>query len=105
MESEASIQRLILEFLSGIGIYCWRNNNAGIFDPRTGKYRSPGKFSIPGVSDIFGFHKGKFFAIEVKKQGSNPTQAQKDFMEAVRINGNIAFVARSIGDVKLGLTL
>ena len=62
-----------------------------------------GMGSMPGVSDIIGCHKGKFFAIEVKRPDGKPTDNQVQFQLRVREAGGIAFIARSVDDVIDGL--
>jgi len=55
--------------------------------------------SLPGVSDIIGCWYGRYFAIEVKRPGCNPSDKQRAFMDWVNDNGGLAFVARSVQDV------
>lgn len=60
------------------------------------------RFNAVGTSDIIGMQKstGKFVAIEVKKPGKEKTltPAQLSFLEMVKLNGGIAFVATSVDD-------
>ncbi len=55
-----------------------------------------------GTSDIISCQPGtgKLIAIEVKRQGYKPTKKQQRFIETIRNLGGIAFVARSVEDVK-----
>lgn len=94
---ESEIQRDILQLLKLHGVFCWRNNNAGIFDNKTGRWR--GSNSLLGASDILGIYKGKFLAIEVKRPKGRLTQHQKDFIDRVNKEGGIGFVAYSPSDV------
>ncbi|AZG12014.1 hypothetical protein ACUXAV_004907 [Cupriavidus metallidurans] len=49
------------------------------------------RFSIPGVSDIVGQLKdGRFFAVEVKRPGKEPTDDQWAFLQNVAQNGGLA---------------
>jgi hypothetical protein len=49
------------------------------------------RFSIPGVSDIVGQLKdGRFFAVEVKRPGKEPTDDQWAFLRNVAQNGGLA---------------
>jgi hypothetical protein len=60
----------------------------------------PLAFGEKGISDILGCSPdGKFVAIEVKKPGGKPTPEQWDFIDAVKRNQGIAFVAYSLDDV------
>lgn len=64
----------------------------------------PGFYGVKGVADLLCVGTvqdipGKFIAIELKKPGGKPTQAQLDFLQAVREKGGIAFIAESTQDV------
>lgn len=98
---ETQIQNTILEYLKWKKIYCWRNNNTPIYDPVGKRFRRMPKGSIKGVSDILGILlDGRFFAIEVKVKGKYPSKEQKEFMKSINKNGGVAFVARSLEDVR-----
>ena len=69
-----------------------------------------------GIADILGIYKGKFLAIEVKREGWEPPEPtnlqaykhfkeQQDFLISIRDNGGYAFFAQSVEDVieRLGL--
>lgn len=57
------------------------------------------RFGFPGVSDIIGFTRtGKFIALEVKRLGQKPTQAQDYFIRMVNSNGGYAAVVYSAQD-------
>ena len=65
---ESIIQRSILEYLFRIGLVI-RYNNAPVFDPKLKRFRQANsKFQPYGVSDIFFFSNGGFFAFEVKTE-------------------------------------
>ena len=59
-------------------------------------------FHIRGASDILGIYNGKFLAIEVKtpQRRRSVSEEQHAFMERVKEEGGIAFVATSIEDVE-----
>lgn len=62
------------------------------------------KFGFKGLSDIIGQLKdGRFLAIEVKRAGKMPTDAQVEFMGKVARHNGVAFVARSIDDAMAGI--
>lgn len=97
---ETDIQRQIIRWLYKAGIFCWRNNSMGVFDPKLKIYRKPnGEGYINGVSDILGVVKGKMLAIEVKKPGGRISTEQKEFIERLSSDGHVAFVAYSLDDV------
>lgn len=59
--------------------------------------------SLHGIADIIGIYKGRYLAIEVKREDGKLSDKQWIFLQRVREVGGIAFVARSIKDVELGL--
>ena len=73
----------------------------GVYDPVKKVFRkNNGKHLINGVSDILGILKnGKLLAIEVKSKTGRLTGDQRVFLERIKDNGGLAFVARSISDV------
>ena len=53
-----------------------------------------------GISDLVGqLTDGRFFAVEVKKAGEQPTLAQAEFLARVNEFGGVGFVARSVDEV------
>ena len=93
--SEQGIVRSILEYLSLRKYVCWRNNTGG-FVKGDHFYR----FGLVGSGDIMGLTRdGRFFSIEVKKEGKKPTEYQKQFIEDVTKSKGISFVAYSVDDV------
>lgn len=49
-----------------------------------------------GVSDILAFHKGKFYALELKAPGGRPTKEQLGFLSEVAREGGYVCVAEGI---------
>jgi hypothetical protein len=100
--SEQDIQKLIIAWLRTIGIFCWRNNTTGVYDPRAGAFRTlSGIGALTGVSDILGItHQGRFLAIEIKCRTGKVSKDQQDFMDQINARGGLAFVARSLDDAK-----
>ena len=99
--TEKEIENAILDYLAFLpGVY-WKNNTVGVYDPVKKVHRKPGKHHRNGVSDILGItNDGCFVAIEVKTKKGRLSDNQKKFIEDINNNGGIAFVARSIEDVK-----
>lgn len=94
---EAGVLSACLSYLHAKGVFAWRTNNQGTFDP-VKKIRR--KFTgLKGVSDILGMHNGTLLAIEVKDKGAL-TLDQRHFLERVKALGGLAIVARSIDDLK-----
>ncbi len=97
-QSEKEITASIRALLKAFGIFHYKNWQ--------------GLGSQKGVSDIIGIHKGKFLAIEVKREDALDCpyncnhiicEKQKLFLFAVSDAGGIALVARSADDVFEGL--
>jgi hypothetical protein len=101
---EKPIENAILEYLKQIGIFAWKNQSTGMWDPTKKLYRkSWNKNHINGVSDILGIlPDGRFLAIEVKTPKPNktyPSKNQREFIERITHSGGMAIVARCVGDV------
>jgi len=88
---ESDIQKEIMQYLKAKNIYHWRSPNLTI--------RRRKNIITKGVSDILGFYKDKFLAIEVKKPGGVQSEDQKDFHNEVKKHGHLAVVAYSLDDV------
>lgn len=101
MTPENLIKNQICSWLSGQNCLFFIHDSVGIYDPRRGKFLSnKNPYRIRGVSDILGIWQGRFMAIEVKSKTGTLSDYQKFFIEWVKAHGGIAFVARSIEDVK-----
>ena len=89
-QKESELTSAIRSLLKTAGVFAWKNWSGPMSSPK-------------GIADILGCWQGRFVAIEVKRPGGRTTPEQERFLEAVRRHGGIAFVARSIDDVILGL--
>lgn len=99
-EEENKVVREICDFLMLYkDIFFWRQNNGATYDTIAGKFRSLPRYGLRGISDILGIYKGKFLAIEVKRQGGLLSVHQHNFLKAIRESGGIAFLAYSYEDV------
>ncbi|MEB3212942.1 MAG: VRR-NUC domain-containing protein [Leptolyngbyaceae bacterium] len=98
---ESVIQQLCRLEAAKCGAVVWRNNTGKLQD-REGRWVSYGL--CVGSSDLIGIYKGRFLAIEVKRDGKNPTPEQLNFLRVVEERGGIAGVVRSPEDVKKLLT-
>jgi hypothetical protein len=98
---EKAIETQILHFLAYKGIMAWKIENQGTFDAKKGIYRrkiGPGR--TLGVSDIVGLlPNGRLFAIEVKSATGRISEHQEQFLNRIKQNEGLAFIARSIEDV------
>ena len=99
---ETDIKNAILEFLNYHHVFCWPNDSVGIFDPVKKIYRKKhSRFAMNGVSDILGvLPDGRFLAIEVKSDKGRCSDDQVHFLGEVNKRGGLAFVAKSVDDVK-----
>lgn len=93
---EKETQKAILDYLAMIGAVAVKFNNVGIFKASTGRYIPPQQL---GVSDILACYKGRFVAIEVKSEGSKPTDHQLAFLKRIEEAGGIALWTDNIDDV------
>ena len=101
MTPEAYVKNAICSYLQLKKIFFFIHDAVGIFDPVKKIYRTNvSPYRVKGVADILGVYRGKFLAIEVKAPKGRPTPEQTAFIEKVKSEGGIAFIARSIDDVK-----
>jgi hypothetical protein len=94
---ERDIQKACLRYLDLKGIFAWRQNTAGVYNPKTDSYRFHG---LRGVSDILGcLPDGKLLAVEVKQPGNKPTPDQNSFLNNVAERGGIACCVHSVDEL------
>jgi len=101
-QPEKLIENQILTYLFKRGIFVWKNQSVGIYDPVKQIYRKNNNpFHIKGVSDILGILPGgRILAIEVKTEKGRVSPEQQFFIQKINDRGGLAFVARSIYDVE-----
>jgi hypothetical protein len=104
---ESVIQAKILDWLKAQGYFCWRSNNAPIFDPKRKAFRAAGKYAPKGLPDICGIlqrtdgtYQGRAFFIEVKRPGGKLRPDQAAFMDQANELGALAFMATSLDEVQ-----
>ena len=123
MITEKNIENAILTYLKAQGIYCWKSQTVGIYDPKRRIFRkSNNPHHINGIADILGIYQGRFLAIEVKKPYiSKKTNAIKHrtqeeleklasddqlvFLNHIKGRGGVAFMADNLDVVKEQLEL
>lgn len=99
---ETDIVRLCMMEASRLGCVVWRNNTGALKDAR-GRLVRYGLCT--GSADIIGLAPdGRFLAIECKTEKGHLNDSQRTFLEIVRKNGGIAFVATCADDLKKHLT-
>ena len=102
---EREIQKQCLKCMHMKGIYCWRNNTAGIYNKKSGGYFFHG---LAGVSDILGIlpqecsHglQGVFIAVEVKTPKGIVSDAQRAFLGQIEARGGLALVVHSVDELE-----
>ena len=89
-----------LRILALKGYYCWRQNNAAIYDSEKKVYRK--NSTKKGVSDIIGFHRhtGRFVAVEIKAGKDRLSEEQEAFLELVKTSGGVSLVVRNSEDLE-----
>jgi len=109
MQTEAMIQKEILDFLESKGFIVTKVNN-GTHAVRGGYIRS--RNSNKGMADIIGITPGdaegavaRFIAIEVKRPNGAITNEQKAFKREIEKRGGIAMIVESLGEVIQNLTI
>jgi penicillin-binding protein-related factor A (putative recombinase) len=105
MRKEKDIELEVLLWLnSQRGCFAWKNKSMGTFNAKRGVYLRPThRFSEKGSSDILGIWQGYMLCIEVKSQRGKLMPHQELFLDRINELGAIAFVARSLDDVKAHL--
>lgn len=98
---EKNIENSILHWLNMSGIFAWKVQTVGVFDPVKKIYRrSNNRYHIRGISDVIGIlPDGKLLAIEVKSKTGKASPEQLEFIEKIKKSGGVAFVARSLDEV------
>lgn len=94
---ESDIQRSILDYLQLRKFIAFKYNSTqyGIRDGKSFAFKS----GNVGVSDILACSpSGKFVAIEVKKPGGKPSDAQVAFINQVSKQGGIAAICYSLDE-------
>jgi penicillin-binding protein-related factor A (putative recombinase) len=97
--NESQLVTACLQLLHVAGIFAWRQNNVGIYDPSRKVYRKS-KTAMPGVSDLLGIYKGRFLAIECKVGKNKVSEEQSAFLLRVQKEGGVALVCYSLDDLE-----
>lgn len=84
--SEKEITKSIRDYLNLRGIFHWK--------------QWQGLGSPPGIADILGMYRGRFLAIEVKTERGRLSEKQAIFLNRINEQNGIAFIARSVADVR-----
>lgn len=100
--TETHIVSACLDTLAKHGIFAWRNNTTGVYDPVRKRFRT--FTGLKGVSDILGvMNGGRLLAVECKHGRGTLTKEQRAFLSAVADRGGVAMVVRSVDELIEGL--
>lgn len=98
MTNSNDLTKSVLSILRMRGAFCWRQNNAAVFDPKRKIWRS--NSSTKGVPDIIGLTKqGQFIGIEIKSRNDRVSKDQEIFLAEIRKRGGIGAVVRNAADI------
>lgn len=99
---ETDLIRACLRLLKLRGVFAWRNNTTGVYDPARGRFRT--FTGLKGVADILGvLPGGRLLAVEGKMPGNRPTRDQQAFLDGVRRAGGAALVVHSVEELERAL--
>jgi len=96
-KAENKVQSAVLRRLKKAGIFCWRQNNLAIFDPKMNGYRAHN--GLKGVPDILAIINGKFTGFEIKTPKGRQSADQKLFENRCKRNGGDYYLIRSVDDL------
>ena len=100
--TENQIQSQILNWLEAHKIFHWRQNTGAVrkrYEDKNGQQKDYFiRFGFPGISDILGCHRGRLFAVEVKRPGNKATADQQNFLRNVVKSGGVGMVCRSLDE-------
>jgi hypothetical protein len=99
-QPEHKIKKAILQWLNFQGILALPIKNGATYDAKSGAYRA--NSSVKGIPDILGCvpYSGRMLAIEVKTPTGRVSKEQQTLIDEINRRGGLAFVARSVDDVK-----
>ena len=95
---EADIQHSILDYLSYMRIFHYRNNSGAMIGEYKGK-KSFDRFGAKGSPDIICVIDGRYIGIEVKSEIGRQSENQQIFQDRLEKAGGLYILARSLDDV------
>jgi len=100
MTPEGKIKHLVKALLAKYDIRPAKD--AGTFSSAAGWYFMPGSsgYGTRGVGDFLGHYHGRFWAVETKAPGKEPTGFQALQIAAIRCSGGAVFVVDSAESLK-----
>ena len=91
-DSEAAIQKHIINYLIRIGAVVLRTNSGQIATAAGHTIR----LGAAGTSDLTVLYRGVWYSIEVKKPGNVATALQSAYLDRINAAGGVGFVATSL---------
>ena len=98
LRKEKDVLREILLYLRARGVFHFRINNTGTFDPVRKIFLKPHNLT-PGVADVIVLKDGKMICIEAKSPTGKQSPEQKQFEQNVKRNGGEYHLVRCVQDV------
>jgi hypothetical protein len=98
---ESDLVRQCLDYLRLRRVPCWRQNvGAARYTNAAGRARLV-RYGTPGAADVLGVLPpgGRLLAVECKRDGNPPTDAQRAFLRCVAEAGGLAVVAHGVEDL------
>jgi hypothetical protein len=100
--TEASVLAACMLLLKLRGVFAWRSNNVGVYDPVRKCHRS--FRGLKGVADILGVvDGGRILACEVKGPRGRLTEEQDHFLAQVRVKGGVALCVHDVKELEAEL--
>jgi hypothetical protein len=94
---EREVVKSCLRLLALKGIFSWRQNTAGIFNPKSGKHYFHG---LAGVPDILGILPGgRFLGVECKSAEGRQSESQAAFQAECETAGGLYCLVHSASEL------
>ena len=98
LRKEKDVLREILLYLRALGVFHFRVNNTGTFDPVRKIFLKPHNLT-PGVADVIVLQDGKMICLEAKSPVGKQSPEQKQFETNVKASGCEYYLVRCVQDV------
>jgi hypothetical protein len=95
VKTETPIVSSIVDQLTVLGIWCWRQNSGSV-PTRGGYFHGAPK----GTPDVLGTLDGRLFGIEVKTAKGEERKTQEAWAAKAKLNGVLYGVARTPGEAR-----
>lgn len=107
---EGALVKAVIQYVNARGGYAWRNQSGMLRGEHKGKtwVVHMGRVGLPDVMAVWpvrhgGALCGRLLAIECKRDGHKPTDAQRAAMDMLRARGALVVLAYSVEDVQRAL--